>query len=163
MSHPDPSAAAARRATVTARGEGPLMNVLGDRQRVKLTGADTEGRFTLIENENPPGVEPPLHCNEDEVFYVLDGRVEFEADGERYDAGPGTTVFLPKGVPHRWKTVGEETARMLIMLMPAGLEGLFRELSDLPPGPPDMERVLAMAGHYGIEFLPPPEGGPEAG
>lgn len=145
----------ARKAKITVRGQGDSLNVLGDVQRVKLTGDDTQGRFALIENENPPGTTLPvhLHRNEDEIFYVVEGRVEFDVAGERVVGEPGATVFLPQGVPHTWRVVGETPARMLIMLMPAGLEGYFRELSALPAdGPPDMGRVLEISGRYGIEF-----------
>jgi quercetin dioxygenase-like cupin family protein len=145
----------ARQAKITVQGQGDTLNVLGDAQRVKLTGKDTQGRFTLIENENPPGTTLPrhVHRNEDEVFYVLEGRVEFDVAGELAIGEPGATVFLPQGVPHTWRVVGAEPARMLIMLMPAGLEDYFRELAALPAGgPPDMERVLEISGRYGIEF-----------
>ena len=154
----------ARQAKITVRSQGDTLNVLGDAQHVKLTGKDTQGRFTLIENENPPGTTLPvhLHRNEDEVFYVLEGRVEFDVAGEQVVGESGATVFLPQGVPHTWRVVGGEPARMLIMLMPAGLEEYFRELSALPAdGPPDMERVLEISGRYGIEF-PEPQGGPSA-
>lgn len=155
----------ARRPKITVRGQGDTLNVLGDAQRVKLTGEDTQGRFTLIENENPPGTTLPVHVhrNEDEVFYVIEGRVEFDVAGERVVGESGATVFLPQGVPHTWRVVGEVPARMLIMLMPAGLEAYFRELSALPAdGPPDVEQILAISERYGIEF-PEPEGGGPSG
>lgn len=144
-----------REAKFTVRGQGETLNVLGDNQVVKLTGAETEGRFTLVENENPPGVGPPphVHRNEDEAFYVLEGRVEFEVDGDKVVGEAGATVFLPRGSTHTWRVVGEEPARMLIMLMPAGLEDYFRELSALAAdGPPEMEKVLEVSARYGIEF-----------
>ena len=144
-----------REARFTVRGQGETLNVLGDHQVVKLTGEETEGRFTLIENENPPGAGPPLHVhrNEDEAFYVLQGRVEFEVDGDEVVGEPGATVFLPRGSTHTWRVVGEEPARMLIMLMPAGLESYFRELSALATdGPPEMEKVLEVSARHGIEF-----------
>lgn len=145
-----------RRPSVAARGEGERLDVLGDRQTVRLTGDETEGRFALIENENPPGTALPLHLHrrEDEAFYVLEGRVDFTVDGERVPAGAGSTVFVPRGVPHTWEVVGAATARMLIMLFPAGLEGYFRKMSALAAnGPPDMERVAALSEEYGIEIL----------
>lgn len=159
---PPEGARPARGAKVTVRGQGDALGVLGDAQRVKLTGDDTGGRFTLIENENPPGTTLPvhLHRNEDEAFYVVEGRVEFDVAGDRVVGEPGATVFLPRGVPHTWRVVGEGPARMLIMLTPAGLEGYFRELSALPTdGPPDMGRVLEISERYGIEF-PGLQGGP---
>jgi hypothetical protein len=48
---------------------------------------------------------------------------------------------------------------MLIMLIPAGLEKYFAELSQLPADEPlDMEKMLAISARYGIEFLTAPEG-----
>lgn len=54
-------------------------------------------------------------------------------------------------------------------MTPAGFEGYFRELSEppqaleLPPpldGPPDIERLVEVAGRYGVTFaLPPPPDG----
>lgn len=156
MNHSFPKEAAlAREPKFTVREKNIPLNVLGDTQYVLLTGEDTQGRFALIENENPPGVGPPLHVhrNEDEAFYVLDGEVEFTAKGESVVCGPGETVSLPEGLPHTWKTVGETNARMLIMLFPAGLETYFRTLSELSEdGPPDMEKVLEVSAQHGIEF-----------
>lgn len=148
--------AAARGPKVTGRGRGEELHVLGDTQRVRLTGADTGGRFTLIENENPPGTKLPLHVHrgEDEIFYVLEGRVEFTVDGDRVVAEPGSSIFLPRGVPHDWEVVGDGPARMLIMLLPAGLEAYFRALSALPEdGPPDPDRLAALSEEHGIEIL----------
>lgn len=59
--------------------QGKRLNVLGDRQRILLTGKDTAGQYALIENYDPPGVSIPLHLhrNEDETFYVVSGEVDF--------------------------------------------------------------------------------------
>ncbi len=53
----------------------------------------------------PQGFSPPrhVHTREDEVFLVLDGDVCFDVDGERRAAGPGTTVYMPRGVPHSFR------------------------------------------------------------
>lgn len=149
------TAVVARSPKITVRGQGESLNVLGDNQRVLLTGDDTEGRFTMIESENPPGIGPPIHIhhNEDEVFYVLEGQVEFTADGETVVCEAGSMVFLPQDSLHTWKVVGEGRARMLTMLMPAGLEAYFQTLSELgADGPPDIDELLELSAQYGIEF-----------
>jgi hypothetical protein len=47
---------------------------------------------------------------------------------------------------------------MLIMLMPAGLEKYFEELSQLPSDkPPNMKTVMDISARYGIELLSHPE------
>ena len=143
--------------------QGKRLNVLGDSQRILLTGEDTAGSYSLIENYNPPGASIPLHLhrNEDETFYVVSGEVDFQINGEIVRATAGTTVYLPRNAPHSFTVVGSEPAKMLIILIPAGLERYFEELSQLPPAePPDMEKVIEISGRYGIEFLSPPNNAP---
>lgn len=147
-------------ARLTLSGEGKRLNVLGDNQRVLMTGEDTSGRYALIENFNPPGIGIPLHLhhNEDETFHVLEGEVEFQIGVRTVRASAGTTVYLPRNTPHAFTIVGEVPAKMLIMLMPAGLEKYFEELSQLPPDqPPNMEEIMAISARYGIELLASPE------
>ena len=65
---------------IVRANEGLTINVIGDIQTVKLTGKDTNGQFTLIEEENVPGTGIPLHVhfNEDEIFRVLEGEMELK-------------------------------------------------------------------------------------
>jgi quercetin dioxygenase-like cupin family protein len=44
---------------------------------VLLDGEDTGGNFSMMEVVAKPGTEPPYHVheNEDEAFYLLEGRV----------------------------------------------------------------------------------------
>jgi quercetin dioxygenase-like cupin family protein len=134
-----------------------------------LTSEDTDGTLTLGHAVVRPGGEPPLHVHarEDETFYVLDGQITFQRGNERIDAGPGDAVFMPRGVQHGF-AVRTETASLLQMFTPGGLEEAFRSLSEpapadeLPPapeGPPPAEAVEAMTarfGAYGVEFTGPP-------
>lgn len=150
-------------ATLTFGHEGKRFNVLGDQQRVIFAGEDTGGLYALIENFNPPGVGIPLHLHhrEDETFHVLEGQVQFQVGTEIIQAIAGTTVFLPRDTPHAFTITGDVPARMLIMLMPAGLEKYFEELSQLTANaPPNLDDILAISARYGIELLiptdPPP-------
>jgi quercetin dioxygenase-like cupin family protein len=141
-------------ATLVLPGAGEQLSVIGDRQTIKLDGSQTNGAFALIEQNNEPGTSIPehFHTQEDEIFYVLEGEMEFTVSKEKIAAAAGTTVFLPKGIPHSFK-VGEKGARALIMLQPAGTEKLFRELNKLPAGKPDFEVVKKTCSRYGIHFL----------
>jgi quercetin dioxygenase-like cupin family protein len=143
------------RAKVMHPGDGQYINVIGDHQYIKLTGEDTGGAYALIEQVNPPGAGVPLHVheNEDEMFHVTRGELEFTLDGKPLAAGAGTTVYLPRRVPHAFKVVGQAEARVLVLLSPSGLERMFRELAQLPPGPPEMARVVAICARYGVRFL----------
>ncbi len=52
---------------------------------------------------------PPMHIHylEDETGTVTEGTLSAEVGGTRVDAGPGQSVVLPKGVPHRWWNQGD--------------------------------------------------------
>jgi quercetin dioxygenase-like cupin family protein len=137
---------------------------LGTLAKVKLEGAQTAGRFGLWEGTLPHGAAPPLHSHpQDETFYVLEGEltawlVEPELADDRSGVpawvsscgrrcGPGTVVFAPGGTPHTFR-VESDTARMLVLSTPGGIEDMMRGLAEparwpwLQP-PPDGPRVSA--------------------
>lgn len=140
---------------IVKNSTGNKLNALGDNQNIKLTGEDTNGQFALIEQNNDPGVgiPPHVHENEDEVFQVLSGQVEMSVGNKTTTLQAGDLIFCPKGVPHSWKVIGEEKARAMLSIFPAGLEGMFEELAQLPPGAPDMEEVTAICGKYNLKFV----------
>jgi len=140
---------------ILAAGSGRVINVIGDNQIVKLTGEDTGGAFALIEQSNPAGVGVPMHvhANEDELFHVVEGSMEFTTQGKTHVATAGTSVFLPRNIPHSFVTVGDVQVKTLLMVFPAGAEKMLYELNDLPAGPPDMEKVLEICGRYGVTFI----------
>lgn len=141
-------------AKVILSGDGQNLNVLGDNQFIKLTGEDTGGAYTLVEQVNAVGTGIPLHVhhNEEETFFIIEGTYEFKIQGELVMAPSGTTVHLPRGVAHEFKVVEGAPARALIWLCPAGSEQMFQELSALTP-PPDMAQVLSTCAKYGVIFL----------
>ncbi len=137
--------------------EGDRVNVLGDRMTFKLTGADTGGKLTMIEEYNDPGVTipPHVHENEDEIFRVLEGELQVTVGNETTVLKAGDMAFGPRGVPHTWTTVGTGKTRVILTAFPSGIEELFAQLGELPAGPPDMPTVFAMCERHGIRFLQP--------
>ena len=108
-----------------------------------------------------PGGGPPLHrhSREDEGFCVLEGEYEFRVGEQTFRAGPGTFVFGPRGIPHTFKCVGPGPGKIQVIISPPGLEAFFEEVDVLArQGPPDVGKVVALAGKYGVEFLGPPPG-----
>jgi quercetin dioxygenase-like cupin family protein len=138
-----------------ASGQGTLLTVLGDQQFIKLRKEDTNGAYALVEQVSAPGSGVPLHLHtqEDETFIVLEGSVQIDLENRSFTATAGGTVFLPRNIPHAFKVVGEKPARIQVIISPGGLEGMFQELSELPPGPPDFPKVVAICDHYGVSFV----------
>lgn len=138
---------------------------LGTLMILKTTGEQTKGAFGLIEQLLPPGFTPPLHVhhNEDEAFYLLEGEASFTCGNQTIKAKPGSYIFFPRDIPHWFRIEGAEPARLLQLNFPAGLENFFVEVGDpapeltLPPaGPPDIEKLVSIAGKYNLEILGPP-------
>jgi quercetin dioxygenase-like cupin family protein len=147
-------------------GEGEAIWFLGILATIKSSAETTGGRVAVIEHLAPRGAGSPLHVHrrEDEWFYVLEGELAFWVGGRTIQAPAGSFVFGPRGVPHTFAVTSEE-ARFLLVAEPAGFEGFMRALAEpaatltIPPtaaGPPDMERLAALAAEHGIEILGPP-------
>jgi len=152
-------------AAAAADGVGEATWFLGNRMIVKADAGSTGGEFGLVESWVPAGSSPPLHVHnrEDESFWVLEGQIRFRCDGEDIDAGPGSFVFLPRGIPHTFVVEGEQTAHILTLLTPGGGERFFVEGGRPPegpglppPGPPDIEKLQRVAPRYGMEIIGPP-------
>lgn len=140
---------------IVRSNEGKTLNVIGDHQKVKLTGKDTNGLYTLIEQNNQPGavIPPHMHENEDEVFQVMEGQVEMSIGDKTTILNTGDLIFCPKGIPHSWKVVGEVKAKAMLSIFPAGIEAMFEELSQLPAGPPDFDKVVQICGKYKVRIV----------
>ena len=121
--------------------------------RFLLRGEQTGGRFALIEHEIPPrALAAPTHVHEreDEYSFVLSGRVGVQIGDEVAEAGPGEFVAKPRGIPHAFWNAGDEPARLLELISPAGFERYFEELVDAAA--PDREQVAAIAARYELEM-----------
>ena len=135
-------------------GDGQQLNVIGDHQILKLDGSQTGGAFSLIEQCYRPGAGVPIHFHtqEDAVFYIMEGHIDFVVGERHISADAGTTVLLPRGVPHSSRA-GERGARALVTLFPAGGEKMFRELHAVAPHDPDREKAKTICKKFGVHFL----------
>jgi quercetin dioxygenase-like cupin family protein len=149
-----------------ADGEGEARWWLGGLATIKASSRDTGGQYTLVEVVEPAGAEAPLHVHnrEDEGFWILEGELTFEVGGETVKAKPGSFVFGPRGVPHRY-TVDVGPAKLLFILTPGGFERMIHASSepaasrtlpppsDTPPTDADMMMLMDLARQHGAEIL----------
>ncbi len=127
---------------------------------IKAAAETTGGAFTLFEEREP--VDTPLHVHEreDELFYVLEGEHVIEVGEQEFRVGPGGLVFAPRGVPHAQRRVVPRTGRLLILTVPAGLEGFFRELADADrAGELGPEAYARASDRHGIAWPSPDDAG----
>jgi quercetin dioxygenase-like cupin family protein len=140
--------------------------VTGLQVRILAGNAETNNAFALAEITAHPGdfVPPHTHDPEDEMFYVLEGEVEFDISGGPITATPGTFVHIPRGVFHGFRNASDSDAKLLDLHTPGGFEAFFAESGtpwpDLRINPPpgswvDVPRFIRIAEKHGMEVAKP--------
>ena len=136
------------------------IDVLGERCLVKLAGTDTNEAVAVVHLTVPKLSGPPLHrhSREDEWFYVLDGEITWQVDGQRFSGGAGASAYAPRGTAHTFQNFSDVPAHILVMVTPAGLERFFDEVDALNAGlsTPDFAGTERLMKEYGMELLGPP-------
>jgi quercetin dioxygenase-like cupin family protein len=103
--------------------------VVGDTYTILLSGADTAGKYSLIDMAVPPCGGPGPHRHEfEEMFHLIEGEIELTFRGEKHVVGAGMTVNIPANAPHFFTNVEGKSARMLCMCAPAGQEDFFKAI-----------------------------------
>ena len=98
--------------------------------RVRILMVD-EG-VSLIESEARQGNMPPLHVHhdEDETFYVLEGRMSLHTPAGAVELGPGEAALGPRGVPHTYRV--ESTSARWLVVTNGGRFASFVEATSVP-------------------------------
>jgi quercetin dioxygenase-like cupin family protein len=148
---------------ILGEGEGEALWFSGGLLTYKATGDQTGGLLAIAEVVAPEGTGSPMHLHhhEDEAWYIIDGEVAFSLGETRHLAGPGSFVFGPRGVEHRFEVTSAQ-ARFLLFVTPAGFEDFTRTCGhpatsptmpppDLPPK--DFQQLMDAARDHGLEIL----------
>ena len=112
-------------------GKAVFLGTVGVRHIVDKVQA--EGRFSVLEHPmSPRALASALHRhqNEDEYSWIIEGHVGALLGDEVIYGGPGDFIFKPRGQWHTFWNAGDEPARVLEIISPAGFEEFFDELSD---------------------------------
>jgi mannose-6-phosphate isomerase-like protein (cupin superfamily) len=144
-------------ASFVPAGEGKSLHVLTETVTIKIPSERVNGAYSVTEIVTPPGggAPPHIHRRENEMFYILEGEFEFRCGDRMFNAAKGAIVALPKEIPHAYKNTGNVLGKTLLVLIPGGTEKAFEEISILPSGPPDLEKINTITMKYGVEFLQP--------
>lgn len=121
------------------------------------------GRFAIAEwrdaggeRDRPLYISPlHTHLEEEEAWYVLEGRLRFLIGGEELEAGAGDVVIAPPGEPHTYWNPGPAPCRYLVVMGPRTARMLEEMHSSTDRSP---ERLRALFASHGMEL----HGWPEA-
>ena len=150
---------------IRGRDEGDATWFFNALMTTVASTAETGGAYSLTEHLATAASNPPMHVqvDEDEAFYILDGEVEFEVDGQVVLAKPGDFAFVARGAAHTFRVL-TDTARYLVICSgkPAdNLEEFFLGMGTpaterrLPePAAPDESRLVELCARTGIQLLP---------
>lgn len=145
-------------AIVQQSGEGRSISLGPIQLTVLEDGTNTRGTMAAAIFTIPPytpGPFPHVHRVHEEGFYVLEGELEFKADGKTIRAGAGSFVMVPIGVAHTFSNPGETLARFLNTFTPPQYIHYFEEMSELVSrsGPLTLEQGRAIMARYDTEVL----------
>ena len=154
-----------RKVKFTEPNKGKHIAVAGDINTILASKEETGGTYSFIKARVFPGGGPIPHIqtSEHEGFYIIEGQLTFNVDGQRIDAKPGSFVNVPPNVLHSFKNETNEAATIIIVLSPAGMEHLFvevgLEVSDNSVKPPPFsdaqkQKLARLASKYGMEIRP---------
>jgi quercetin dioxygenase-like cupin family protein len=148
----------------------PHLSLVGDTYTILVGGADTDGKYTLIDMHIPPGGGPPPHRHDfEEMFSVLDGEVEVTFRGQTLTARAGETINVPANSPHGFRNLSDRPARLLCLCAPAGQDEFFTlvgvPVATRTTAPPPLDpqaqaafiaKSLSLAPRFRTELPPPP-------
>ena len=135
-------------------GKSVFLGTVGVRHIVDKVQA--QGRFSVLEHPmSPRALAAALHRhhNEDEYSWIIEGRVGALLGDEVLYGRPGDFIFKPRGQWHTFWNAGDEPARILEIISPAGFEQFFDELAEF--GGVDKistETLDALCARYELEM-----------
>jgi mannose-6-phosphate isomerase-like protein (cupin superfamily) len=152
---------------VRARGTGTATWALGSLYEKLVSAGETGGQLGVSIVTQPPGMASPLHVHtrEAEAWFVLDGTMTYLAGGELVNLAAGDFIYLPRGVPHGFRTTGSTPVRFLALAVPGQLLDLYDEVGSpaierripdggVPAG--DIARWNELGPRYGLRIVGPP-------
>jgi quercetin dioxygenase-like cupin family protein len=141
-------------------GEGRMIPLGPIRMWVQEDGTHTRGTLGVAEFEIPPHASTPpphIHHAHEEVFYVLEGELEFLVGTQTMRASTGTFVMVPIGALHTFSNPTDTTARFLNTFTPSRYIHYFEEMSQLfqQSVPPTQQQLKDLMACYNTEVVVP--------
>lgn len=136
-------------------GAGDSVWIGGLGVQFKLRSSESGGTVAIVEHPlKPKALGAPLHrhAREDELSYVLEGRVGVQVGEDVVHASPGAYVFKPRSEWHSFWNLEDAPARVLEVITPGGFESYFDEIAEVFAQGLDPARLVQIAGKFGLDI-----------
>ena len=141
-------------------GEGAVWHMAPGRSATLKITSDIAQSVMMFEEVAPTDTVTDLHIHRDsdEVAYVLSGEVTFMIGDQVTVGGAGTCAFMPRGLPHAWRSTGSEPGRILFLYTPAKAGGAFEEAVRInrPMSSMSQQEAAERRQRHGSETVGPP-------
>ena len=111
------------------------------------------------------GVRQLLGWGQGQRLFLLQGAMTYRAGERLIRMTAGDFIYLPREVPHAFRTTGTVPVRFLALALPGGLLDIYdevgvpaaeRRLPDAGVSDADIARWLELAPRYGLRVVGPP-------
>lgn len=141
---------------ITHPAQAEMLDVFG----ASLEVLSDTGNLPLMLGRHvvPPGYAVPTHVHEhdDEVLVILEGELTVAGPQGETRIGPGSSVELPRGIPHGFRNDTAAPVQLLVMALPGqhAVE-MFRHFDRAGKGPSQFTPadIPVIAGQYGVRFV----------
>ena len=135
--------------------DGTAFQLATDFVVIKVRSRQTQGQYALLDWTVGPQAGSVGHQHEkfEETFYLLEGELDIEVGNEAQRVGPGALVRIPAGIRHAYANPHASPVRMLVTLVPGGMEECFEQFGVAwdrraglrAPVPLDLENYIRVA------------------
>jgi len=129
-------------------------------------------RSVVLEMTLPVGHSPALHIHDtlDDTWYVLEGQMAVRCGDDEMVVGAGHWVSMPQGIPHTFRVIGDQPARILTIHDNATFRDFVSALGvpttehvvPNPPSFPPMDELIRVASRHDLRAIGPPMSADEA-
>jgi quercetin dioxygenase-like cupin family protein len=133
-----------------------VIRAFGQVAHVLVSSEQTGDAFCLLRIVASPGnVTPPhVHRATDETFLIESGEIEVNRGGEVLRGRSGDVIYLPKGIPHAPRTLGNDGVTIVVLCVPGGFDRFFAACArEFEKGEPETAILVKLADQFGIDFV----------
>ncbi len=136
-------------------GKSGVLRAFGQDAQVLVSSQQTGDAFCMLRiSASPANATPPhTHRATDETFLIESGEIEVNRGGELLHGRKGDVIYLPKGIPHAPRVVGNDKLTVVVLCVPGGFDRFFAACAEeFNKGEPELQLIVKLAAEYGIEF-----------